>query len=315
MNINIIIIICLILIIFFLQNKLGILKTFIESFENIPIDIGNHLADYFYNLGTAILQQMDFSYTVPDTDLFRHLPSNIKFSDIDPTIYEKLTANGIKYEEFIKKYDCKVCSWFIVNNQLHYFWTCMHPLIHSILDNALIKSNLKKVVEYPVIHFRCADTPFVRNSQYHFQKYKFYKRTLEKINNVLGQSYSKVIILSCSFHRSDEKIKISCGTYTNSLTEYLKSISYEPIVECKSNVEDFATIFYAPAVISIGSSFSFLSGFFGKGIFFSGGHREENDAEGGCNDCNSWVDYSDEIKHNTVNDYHDTDAVIKMLQE
>jgi hypothetical protein len=311
MNINIIIIICLFLLIIFLQNRIA----YMEPFENIPIDIGNHLSDYFYNLGTAILRQSDFTYYVPKTDLFKDLPEFIAYSNVDPSIYANLTANGITHDEFIKKYDCKVCSWFVFNDQLHTFWLCMRTLINSILDNALTKSNLKKVVNYPVIHFRCADTPFIRHSQYHFQKYKFYKKILKKINTTLSQSYSKVIILSCSFHNSDEQKKIACGTYTESLGDYLRSISYEPIVECKSNVEDFATIFYAPAVISIGSSFSFISGFFGKGIFFAGGHREEVDAKGGCDTCSSWLDYSDEIKHNTVIDYYATDEVIKMLHQ
>ena len=109
MNINIIIIICLILIIFFLQNKLGILKTFIESFENIPIDIGNHLSDYFYNLGTSILQKTNFSYTVPDTDLFRHLPSNIKYSDINTEDTIGNTANiSFVVESGISNYYIKI---------------------------------------------------------------------------------------------------------------------------------------------------------------------------------------------------------------
>ena len=47
----------------------------------------------------------------------------------------------------------------------------MKDLIHKILDETLIKSNLKKQIDYPVIHFRCADTPFARHSKYHFQKY------------------------------------------------------------------------------------------------------------------------------------------------
>ena len=310
-NLNkIIIIVCLIFLIFFLQNTISN----IEQFENIPIDIGNYLSDYFYNLGTSILLQKDYSYAPPDVDFFRNLPTSIPYSSIDPSIYANLTANGITHDEFIKKFDCKVCLWFVNNNMNHAFWTSMRPIINSILDETLIKSNLKKVVEYPVIHFRCADTPFVRHGQYHFQKYKFYKKTLERINSTLSQSYSKVILLSCNFHRSDEEKKVACGSYTSSLSEYLKSISYEPIVECKSNIEDFATIFYAPAVISIGSSFSFMSGFFGKGLFFSGGHREESDAEGGCDTCNNWLDYTDEIKHNTVKDYYKAEQVIKILQ-
>lgn len=121
-------------------------------------------------------------------------------------------------------------------------------------------------------------------------------------------------MLSCSFHRSDDNNKHACETYTNSLSDYLKSINYEPFIECNKNIEDFATLFYAPAVISIGSSFSFMSGFFGKGKFYSGGHIDENDKKSNCTLCNKWLITDYDVKHSSINDYYDTKKVISILQ-
>lgn len=60
--------------------------------------------------------------------------------------------------------------------------------------------------------------------------------------------------------------------------------------------------------------FSFMSGFFGKGLFYSGGHIEEKDKKAGCTMCNKWLINKYEIKHSMVDDYHDTDKVISLLK-
>ena len=56
-----------------------------------------------------------------------------------------------------------------------------------------------------------------------------------------------------------------------------------------------------------------MSGFFGKGLFYSGGHIEEKDKKAGCTMCNKWLINKYEIKHSIVDDYHDTDKVISIL--
>jgi hypothetical protein len=306
--------------IYFLRNITNITNITIDHFNspsgNISINIGNWICEYIYDIATSILLQKDFTYNIPDIDFVKHLPKFIKYANIDPSIYTNLTSKGITYDSFTQKHAEKCAIWFINDNIDHNFWICLKPLIQSILDDALIKSNLKKIVEFPVIHFRCADVPFVRHRQYHLQKYKFYKKALENINTLSLQQYSKVIILSCSFHLSDNKDQACCSTYTNSLSDYLKNISYDTIVECNTNIADFATLFYAPAVISGGSSFSFISGFCGKGIFISGGHIEEADTTTNlkCDSCSTWLQNADDIKHKDIDDYYNTDAVINILQ-
>ena len=56
-----------------------------------------------------------------------------------------------------------------------------------------------------------------------------------------------------------------------------------------------------------------MSGFFGKGLFYSGGHREEKDKNPGCTLCDKWLITNYELKHSMVDDYHDTDKVIQLL--
>ena len=295
---------------------------------NLTIEIGNYLSTYFYYLGLSILEQKNFQFKVDNVDFIKHLPSFINYKDNmyynHTTLYTKFKQNGITLD-FFKKITLPETMWFMYTNLYYKFWLCMKEIVYTILDNAFIKSNLKKTVDTPVIHFRCSDTPFIRHPQYHFQKYEFYKEVLDKISSELGihkkymnnkqNNKQKIKVLACSFHRSDDAIKKSCAIYTKSLCDYLKSINYEPIVECNKNSEDFATLFYAPAVISIGSSFSFMSGFFGKGLFYSGGHREEKEKKPGCTLCDKWLITKYELKHSMVDDYHDTDKVIQLLAQ
>jgi hypothetical protein len=305
---------------------------------NINIDIGNYLSSYFYYLGLSILQKKNFVFKTKDVKFIQNLPSFINYKNNNiynhDTIYNELHKKGISLNVFIEKFTYPEELWFIKNNLIYNFWLCMKDIVHKIIDNSLIKSNLKKKVEYPVIHFRCSDTPFVRHPQYHFQKYTFYKEALNKINLETNKNYNKVLLISCSFHKSDKYIKESCDIYTKSLADYLKSIDYDSIIQCHTNIEDFATLFYAPAVISIGSSFSFMSGFFGKGVFISGGHLEENmdyyydydtdiiKKEEHCTICDKWLINKYDIKHRLIDknnskkviDYYDTEKVIKILE-
>ena len=286
---------------------------------NINIDIGNYLCNYFCNLGLSIIEKKAFTFKLDNVNFIKNLPSFIKYDDkMYNKMYNKIHTNfklrGITLNimKDIVQHQSNIL-WFMSNNINYNFWICMKDLIHKILDEALIKSNLKKQIDYPVIHFRCADTPFARHSKYHFQKYKFYKEILNKINIDTNINYNKVILLSCSFHRSDNNIKKACDIYTNSLSDYLKSINYSSQIECKSNIEDFATLFYAPVVISISSSFSFMSGFFGKGIFYSAG-LQESDKKTNCTLCNKFLINKYDVKHSSIDDYYDTKKVISILE-
>ena len=199
--------------------------------------------------------------------------------------------------------------WEVHNNRREKFWLIMKPLINQVIDDTLKKSGLYKKVQYPVIHFRCSDIPFIKHKQYKLQKYTFYKDSLEEIKRKSGINYDTVILLTNTAHRSNNKNKKACEIYLNGIKNYIESIGYKVIIQSNSKEEDFATLFYAPAVISPGSSFSFMSGFFNNGIFISEGHMSI------CNNCGKWLVRGYGIEHKKVNNYYDTTDVIKLLNE
>jgi fructose-specific component phosphotransferase system IIB-like protein len=84
-------------------------------------------------------------------------------------------------------------------------------------------------------------------------------------------------------------------------------------VQCGSNIEDFAKLFYAPLVISNGSSFAFMSGFFGKGVFVSTAHQSEMNPDVICENCKEWAIPNYNILHKDVEDYYDTGSTLSLL--
>lgn len=274
-----------------------------EGFDNIPENIGNHLCDYFYKYILTVCDQKDFSHPVESSsDIIRHLPTFIPFNR---ELYQTLKEKGITSE--LVKTECSSCIWYCKKQWIFNMWNTLRPIIHKIIDDALKDSGLHVESKYPIIHFRCADTPFVKHPEYFFQKYAFFKTALDnyKDNN------KRVILMSNSTHLSENKEQEACSKYTNMLKKYIQSIGYECTIQSKTNVEDFADLFYAPYVISTGSSFSFMAGFFGKGTFISTEHCSENDR---C-DVNANVFIKGfNIHHSKINSYYDTDIVETILQ-
>jgi len=267
-------------------------------------DIGNYLSVYCIYIASAFLQKRDFKFTYIDKPFLKHLPLYIKFNQ---DIYDKLKEDDftyIKFDLFLKE-----GYWQVINNRREKFWLIMKPLMNQIIDDTLKKSGLYKKVQYPVIHFRCSDIPFIRNKQYKLQKYTFYKDSLDKIKSQSGVNYDTIILLTSTVHRSNSKNKEACEIYLNGIKNYIESIGYKVIIQSKSKEEDFATLFYAPAVISPGSSFSFMGGFFNDGLFISEGHQSL------CNNCGKWLVRGYGIDHNKVDNYYDTSNVITLLKE
>ena len=288
-------------------------KEDLDNFENIHLDIGNAICSYFFKLGLSILKKEDYTNDnyygslYNDHFFFKSLPQFIKYEYDD--IYNCLNSKNITYDNFGNQYD--VAVWEINSNNKYEFWNCMKPLVHKILDDTFKQCDLVKNVDNPIIHFRCADTPFIKQDGYHFQYYTFFKNSLKQISTKLNKKYNKVDIMSCSFHHSGKEQQDSCGIYAKSLQEYLSEIGYQSNIICNSNIDDFASLFYAPAVISTHSSFSFMSGFFGKGMFISTEFQEGKK----CEDCNDFTEYGYNLMHNQVDDYNNTDTVINLLKQ
>jgi hypothetical protein len=303
----------ILIILFYTINKIIFINKINEKFENIDLNIGNYLVVYFYLMCKTFLQGKDFYYKHKNYKFINDLPSYIP---LNKTIQNELIKNNFTLEELIieEKRIILVGMWTILNKRREQLWLIMKPLINEILDNAFKKNNLKKEINVPVIHFRCSDTPFNRNEYYFFQKYKFFKDSLDDIKEMTKVNYKKVKLLSCNFHKSNDKNSKTCNVYASSLKEYLENIGYEIDIQCDSNIDDLATIFYAPAIISTSSSFSFIGGFFSNGIFISEGHYNCSKKNEKCNDCGKWLKKNYSIDHIDVEDYYDTSNVIKLLQ-
>ena len=304
---TLIIISCVVILLFF--------NTFYhkENYENINIDIGNTLSDYYYKLVLSIIEKKDFDYSnnkhyynsqkIDNNNTFiKEFPQHIPF---DINIYNELINNNITISTLHNSFD--VGFWATYTKEQETIHKIMKPTINRIFNETFIKLNLKKEINHPIIHFRCADIPFNKHNMYYFQKYEYFNKALQDIENKIGK-INTITILSCTDHLSNEENKKSCNKYAELLKNNL--IKYNPQIKCNSNVDDFVSMFYAPAVISTISSFSFMAGFFGNGIFIQPQLMNNNEEQ--CLDCdNNYKGYN--IQHNKVDDYHNVNEVYKLL--
>lgn len=308
--------ICIIILLIIVFVNVYVIKQ-IEKFTNISLDIGNFLCMYFYNAALQFINGTDCVQEVPEEEFLKYFPA---FLPLDTKIQQEFITNGFTKEELEKEmnYNTIGGTWLINNNRRELFWVIMRPYVNKILENAFVLTGLKEnaienTKETICIHFRCSDVPFIRHNQYHLQKYSYFKKCLEEVSHL---GYKKIKLVSCSFHRSMEDNQKACTKYIDSLVQYLSSLGYSVEIQCKSNIEDFATLFYAPVSISTGSSYSFMSGYFGNGIFMAEGHYidDEKIPVSQCTNC-KWLKHGHCLKHSDVKDYYDTDAVIKSLKD
>jgi len=305
----ILIIILIATVIFFIGMYINSIK---EGFlENANVNIGNYLSSYFYKYALSVIKKEDFSYELEDTIFIRNLPHFIPFNQ---ELYDMFTENEFTKTSLENLQGGRADSmWHTENDEIHNVWIILKSTIHSILDKAFRESGIFISVDRPVLHFRCADTPFEKNPHYHFQRYEFYKKALDKGETQINEKYNSIYILYCNAHRSGEKEKNACNIYLDSLKGYIESIGYSVNVQCGSNIEDFAKLFYAPLVISNGSSFAFMSGFFGKGVFVSTAHQSEMNPDVICENCKEWAIPNYNILHKDVEDYYDTGSTLSLL--
>jgi hypothetical protein len=296
----ILIIICIILIFIYYIN---IKSNYSENFENISEDIGNYLSRYFYNYAISISEQKDFEYKInSESDIIKYLPTSIQFNE---DLFIKFNEKNITNEKI--RSSCDVCIWFCNREWIIDMWKILKPTIHKILNDALTKSNLNTNIVSPIIHYRCADTPFIKNNHYYFQKYSFFKKALSKIDI----EDNTIIIMYYNKHHTTNKEQESCNVYADELKKYITSLGYSCVLQSKTNTEDFADLFYSPYVISTGSSFSFMAGFFGNGQFISCENCEENDKECFIDDRLFLKGYN--LSHSSIDSYYNIDDVKEKL--
>lgn len=256
--------------------------------------IGNVLSNYFYGMGTAWHKKETYKCEWISefvNDFYKALPREIPY------------PQGLSVPEYKSHLGYEgVSAWTVDSDEGKRFWEVLKPYVHDIIDKALKQSGLFVEQKVPVIHFRCSDVPFNRMGSYHLVKYQFYK------DGLLGQS--DVDIISCHTHLSDEKNAKACQEYVDLLVNELRPIKSN--IKCRHYFEDFAHMFYAPLVLSTGSSMSFMAGFFGHGKFLTAGHMfDEFKNTPDCTICSHPTSIN--LMHRDVADYYDIPDVHKLL--
>jgi len=302
------------------KNEAFTEKENIESeYHEISLDpgiqLGNYLSCYFYNMGLTFLRGHHFKTTAnKNPKVFTcHFPELIEF---DPSIQAQFKSLGITesslHHELNQIDGHCVSAWSTLTKEREQFWKVLKPVINKIIDDALKASNLNREIDAPVIHYRCSDVPIGRESYYHFQRYEYFKNALEIITQKTNKTYNKVYICYCNTHNNNEKNQKACDTYSEELVNYLKSIGYEAIFKCSTINDDFATMFYAPGLISTSGSFSFMAGYFSNNVFVSTMYDENKQRE--CKDCEDWLLPGYTAKHSEIPDYFDTQGTIQILK-
>jgi len=302
-DLYILILIMIIILLYHIRNNIIIFYNItIKGFYCSPTQIGNTLSSYFHSYALSVCNKKDFTCKPDDYNIIKYLPKHTPF---DSNIYDQFQKNNITIDK-IKSIQT-LSLWHCDKQWIYNLWIILKPTIHKILEDAIQKSNLKNNIKYPIIHFRCADVPFIKHTQYYLQKYSFFKEALEKVTFI--DNDRTVIIMNYLKHDADDEKVTSCNKYLNNLIKYISNLGYTCIHQSKSSFEDFSDLFNAPYVISTGGSFSFMSGFFGHGTFISTEHCEENN--NCCKNCGNIFLPNYNIHHKLIKNYHDDDDVEK----
>jgi len=286
-----------------------ITNDFKQSRQNINCSMGNRLVEYFTHLGENFRQGKDFHFTnFENTPVLKKLPT---FLPCDEIIRNELN----QYDEYGTPGDpyYYVSRWELMNDKCFYFWKTLKPLATRLMNDIFLNSKISFDVKHPVIHFRCSDVPFLRHPPYYFQRYAYF---VDSLNYLKSQNIdvSKVYIMTNNKHGNGNVIQQKkARLYLYYLSTFLEKKGFPIEIVSTSDIEDFSILYNAPAVISTCSSFSFMGGFFGKGIFITEGHYDETKDEKFSKCTASCVKKGYSINHNLIQDYLKVNEVVSML--
>lgn len=268
-------------------------------------ELGNTSSTYFYYYSLSILEKKDFTYINLGANSFiKALPTFIPF---DNNIFIEFEKKGITLEKLNTRNGANI--WYCDDIWILDMWKILKPIANRLFDKVFKENHINNLVTTPIIHFRCSDIPFMRHSQYYFQIYRFFKIALEKYDFSKDKDKT-VILMACFKHNTSNYEEQASEIYTMKLQNYINSLGYNCIIQTKSNTQDFVDLFYAPYVISTGSSFSFMSGFSGMGKFISTEHCRTFQPRVVFD--NSFL-YGYNIPHHIVENYYDIDSTEKIL--
>lgn len=312
-NKYIIIALCVIifLTLLYIINAQLIQRNKTECFSEKTTSLGNSIAIYFINMAKAFQERKDFETEVNDSnEMTKLLPTKVA---LNKEAHEKLSK--------LKPIESNIGLWICHNNDVGNMWNIMKPIAQPIIDNIIKEINKSQPPTHPIIHFRCSDVPFIRSIHYRLSKHSFYSDCIKELKTA-GVNCDTVQIMYSNKHLSNEKNGKSCDIFIENIKQHLLKNGVNQVnVSSKTEIEDFIDMYNAPAVISIGSSFSFIAGFLGKGIFLSSGHADNiysedkkiiRTEESSCtNDVCKWLKPGYSISHDKIKDYYDADEVIK----
>jgi len=264
--------------------------------------LGNRLSQYFYVINTK-----------PDDNIAQEHQEHVE-SIINPELksfYNSLVwSPNRELSSYKSKHDS---TWNQINNDgskkdnyLKY-WQTIRSSMHRVYQQKISKI----AVEYPVLHFRCSDSPFNKHINYHMPKASRVKWMAQQIR---ARGYSKAILISCNQHRSMDQN--SCAVYIDFYTKILADAGIELEKQCNSIYQDFAMMVHSPLLVSMSaSSFSFMAGVAkNPQDYISCNMGLEKDGKYIRQTAADWIlDTQEPLLHKDVADYNNTADVITKL--
>lgn len=268
--------------------------------------LGNKLSSYFYFLNTNnaklyyLIRQHKLTLESTNDPVLKNFYSNWKWRrSNNPIRYQSLPRSAwtqIEYDGTVKK------------NYL-LFWQNARPRMREFYKQNLAPIN----VAYPVVHFRCSDSPFHKHVQYHLTKAKTVHWMAQQIKD---RGFDQIIMLSCNAHRSlDDN---SCATYINYYANIFTANGIKVTTQCNSILTDFSMMVQSPLLVALNSSsYSFMAGIAKEPQdFISCNMGYENDGNYLLQNEADWIMSNDmPLLHRQISDYHNTAEVLEKLSK
>jgi len=263
--------------------------------------LGNRLSEYIYYvyidpLPRIAMDQKMHAQWVTDPNLRKFYDgldwtpvSNFSYTTRPDSTWNPIDFNGDAKENYLE------------------FWQSIRPAMRDLL-NQHVK---QRSVAYPIVHFRCSDSPFNKHFNYHMPKATSVKWMAERLKE---RGFSKAIMLSCNQHRSMDQN--SCATYINYYSNIFAASGIKMTAQCNSIFEDFALMVHSPMLVTLNaSSFSFMAGIVKEPQnYISCNLGMELNNKYILQTAADWIlDPAEPLLHKDVIDYNDTVDVIQRL--
>ena len=233
--------------------------------------LGNILSVFYNSMIYNYKNNLDHNYELNKTFDNRTHYINLynSFNECTFTMDQlNLFPNRVKYDDI----------WNIKKHSTQKYWYNIKLEVNNSLKAFTKDIKENKLHDYPILHFRCSDVPFVKHKDYCFVKYIFYKLCHDKLKH----KYDKWYIMWDNSHLSNTNNTKLSTLYFKDLKNYLEKELHLEIIHIKKNnqYEDFKLLYNNPVVIQggCGGSFSFFGGYF-NGLFLHPNSKQYSDME------------------------------------